>query len=382
MSALDLWQIPAIDQHAHNLLRPEFVDAAPYGASFTEACDPVTASLHARHTLFYRRSLRDIAAVLECEADEGAILARRAGLGMDRLAERFFDRSNLEAVFLDDGFLPEKTLPTDWHGRFVSVRRILRLESVAEQLLRELLGSDAGGFDVFMERFLGCIDPPPPDVVAFKSIAAYRSGLQIDCAPAKSAVRSAFRALQDAAWTGRARLVDKALIDFLIVHALEVASRREIPIQFHTGFGDPELDLRLANPLHLRPLLEERQWRRAPIVLLHAGYPFVREAGYLASVYPQVHVDFGLAVPFLSTAGMRQTVQQLLELAPYTKVMFSTDAHAIPELYYLGATWGRESLAQVLGDAIQGADLTQREAIHTAERILRDNARELYLKQT
>ena len=177
------------------------------------------------------------------------------------------------------------------------------------------------------------------------------------------------------------RLTEKALIDYLLVHALRVASRREIPVQFHTGFGDPDLDLRLANPLHLRPLLEEKQWHRAPIVLLHAGYPFVKEAGYLASVYPQVYLDFGLAVPFLSTAGMRQTVQQLLELAPYTKVMFSTDAHAIPELYYLGAKWGRESLAHVLEDAIRSSDLTPQEAKHTGERILLENARELYLRE-
>ena len=177
------------------------------------------------------------------------------------------------------------------------------------------------------------------------------------------------------------RLTEKALIDYLLVHALRVASRREIPVQFHTGFGDPDLDLRLANPLHLRPLLEEKQWNRAPIVVLHAGYPFVKEAGYLASVYPQVHLDFGLAIPFLSTAGMRQTVQQLLELAPYTKVMFSTDAHAIPELYYLGAKWGRESLAQVLENAIQSSDLTPQEAKYAGERILLENARELYLRE-
>ena len=106
----------------------------------------------------------------------------------------------------------------------------------------------------------------------------------------------------------------------------------------------------------------------------------MKEAGYLASVYPQVYVDFGLAVPFLSTAGMRQTVQQLLELAPCTKVMFSTDAHGIPELYYLGAKWGRESLAHVLEDAIRSSDLTPQEAKHTGERILLENARELYLK--
>ena len=380
MHDCELWQIPAIDQHAHNLLRPEAVAAGPYGAFFTEGDDPAILGHHARHTFFYHRSLRDIADLLECEPEERAIIERRGELGIERLAGRCFDQSKLEAIFLDDGLHPEQTFPLDWHGRFVPVRRILRLETAAELLIREVHGREAGGFEHFLERFLGGIDPPPPEVVAFKSIAAYRSGLRIDCAPDESAARAAFDGIRKAAGSNPVRLTEKALIDYLLVHTLRVASRREIPVQFHTGFGDPDLDLRLANPLHLRPLLEEKQWHRAPIVLLHAGYPFVKEAGYLASVYPQVYVDFGLAVPFLSTAGMRQTVQQLLELAPCTKVMFSTDAHGIPELYYLGAKWGRESLAHVLEDAIRSSDLTPQEAKHTGERILLENARELYLK--
>jgi predicted TIM-barrel fold metal-dependent hydrolase len=380
MSYCDLWHVPAIDQHAHNLLMPEAIEASPYSAFFTESSDPAILGRHARHTFFYRRSLRDIAALLECEPEESAILARRDELGVEQLAARCFEKSQFDAVFLDDGLLPEKTLPLDWHGRFVPVRRILRLEYAAELLIRQSAGKESDNFEHFIESFLGGIDPPPPEVVAFKSIAAYRSGLRIHCAPEESAASAAFNRVRKAAANKPVRLVEKTLIDYLLVHALRVASRREIPVQFHTGFGDLDLDLRLANPLHLRPLLEEKQWHRAPIVLLHAGYPFVKEAGYLASVHPRVYLDFGLAVPFLSTAGMRQTLRQLLELAPYTKIMFSTDAHAIPELYYLGAKWGRESLAHVLEDAIQGSDLTRQEAEHTGKSILVENASELYFK--
>ncbi|WP_235147944.1 MULTISPECIES: hypothetical protein [Fischerella] len=41
----------------------------------------------------------------------------------------------------------------------------------------------------------------------------------------------------------------------------------------------------MANPLYLRELLESPQYRHVPIVLLHASYPYMQEAGYLASVY-------------------------------------------------------------------------------------------------
>lgn len=48
------------------------------------------------------------------------------------------------------------------------------------------------------------------------------------------------------------------------------------------------MDLRLANPLNLRNLLEDKRFTKNRLVLLHVSYPFSKEASYLASVYPQV----------------------------------------------------------------------------------------------
>ena len=214
-------------------------------------------------------------------------------------------------------------------------------------------------------------------MIALKSIAAYRSGLKISSTSLEEA-RSAFGALKNGTSEGRLQLSNKPLIDFLVFAALKVAARLQIPVQFHTGFGDPDLDLRLANPLHLRPLLEEPTLREAPIVLLHAGYPFVREAAYLAAMYSRVYVDIGLTVPFLSVAGMNSVLRQLLEIVPTSKLMFSSDAHMLPELFYLGAKWGREVLADVLEETVLSGDLTYTEAEMTAERVLLENAKELY----
>lgn len=269
-------------------------------------------------------------------------------------------------------------LPLEWHQSFVPVRRLLRLEMLAQTLL-----SQTDSFETFLERFRAEIDPPPAGAAGFKSIAAYRTGLDIQFVSPEVAA-SRFYALVE---TRRnlahlqekpVRLADKPLIDFLLGQALEIAAKHGMPVQFHTGFGDRDLDLIKANPLYLRPLLEERKYQNAPIVLLHASYPYCREASYLASVCPQVYLDFGLAVPFLSVSGMREAVRMLLELAPATKLMYSSDAHFIPELYYLAAKWGREILAQVLREAIEDSDLTAREAEEIAGAVLRENARTLY----
>jgi uncharacterized protein len=130
--------------------------------------------------------------------------------------------------------------------------------------------------------------------------------------------------------------------------------------------------------LHLRPLLEMPTFRGVPIVLLHAAYPFTREAGFLAAVYPQVYVDFGLAVPMLSRAGMRFAVAGLIELSPLSKVMASTDAHMIPELFYLGARWARRVVGEILEGAVQDGDLTFPEADRAAAAILKNNPAHLY----
>src|SRR5262249_59573678 len=117
-----------------------------------------------------------------------------------------------------------------------------------------------------------------------KSIAAYRGGLQAQ-PRTRAEAAAAYPALKAAARRdGRIRLSERAVLEYFLRVALESAAAQELPVQFHTGFGDDDLDLRAANPLHLRPLLQDRSLRGAPIVLLHT-WPFTLEAGYLAELY-------------------------------------------------------------------------------------------------
>jgi len=370
---MNLNDIPLIDQHAHNVLKPEVAARYPYAAGFTEGYHSEIINHHARHTLFYRRSLREIAALLECEPQEAAIVARRESLGIESLTQLYFRAANLEAIYLDDGFAPEDILPIAWHEKLIPVKRILRLEVVAENLI-----SQTDDFETFLANFNSEIDPPPAGVVAFKSIVCYRTGLDIQPVTLEAAAAYFYR-LKQKFPNQPIRLTDKPLIDFLLQQALIIAAKYQLPVQLHTGYGDPDLDLRLANPLYLRSLLESSQDAHAPIVLLHASYPYMREAGYLASVYPQVYLDFGLAIPSLSVSGMRETIRQLLELAPTSKLMYSSDAHSLPELYYLAAKWGRQLLGEVLEQAIEDSDITLNEAEAIAQAILRENAIRLYL---
>ncbi|XP_071717318.1 protein fluG-like isoform X2 [Rutidosis leptorrhynchoides] len=237
-----------------------------------------------------------------------------------------------------------------------------------------------GFTEVFLERLksfsvkTGTTDVAK--VVGLKSIAAYRSGLDINTHVTDE---EAAKGLDEVLLGGNpVRISNKNLIDYIFIRSLEVAMRYDWPMQIHTGFGDKDLDLRQANPLHLRSVLEDHRFLDCKIVLLHASYPFSREASYLSSVYQQVYLDFGLAIPKLSVHGMISSVKQLLELAPLKKVMFSTDAVGFPEAFYLGAKRAREVVFSVLRDACNEVDLSIPEAIEAANDIFAENAKALY----
>jgi predicted TIM-barrel fold metal-dependent hydrolase len=366
-----LENLEILDHHAHNVLRWEIACQHPLRWSFTEASDPREIADHTENTLFYRRSLKDLAEVLGCEPDTRSIEHRRATLGLDALTALSVKSAKLGGVLLDDGLSPGTTMPTEWHARRLPVARLVRMERIVEDLLatkRTFVGL-RDGFRAALEA--------GPHIAGYKTIAAYRSGLQIE----KVSPHDLQRKFDDPSFRkvaqGR-RLTDKEFVDFFIYETMDVARCHKKPLQFHTGFGDPDLDLRLSNPLHLRPLLEDPRYREVPVILLHASYPFCREAAYLASIYPQVYVDFGLAIPFLSIFGMRQTLRTLLELAPTSKLLYSSDASRIPDLYYLGARWGRRIVADVLEESVKDGDLTAREAERAANLILRDTAKKLY----
>ena len=82
-------------------------------------------------------------------------------------------------------------------------------------------------------------------------------------------------------------------------------------------------------------------------MLLHC-YPYHRQAGCLANVFPHVYMDVGEA---LNHAGARSAavLAEAMELTPFHKMLYSSDAFGLPELHYLGAAGFRRDLARVTG---------------------------------
>ena len=77
-----------------------------------------------------------------------------------------------------------------------------------------------------------------------------------------------------------------------------------------------------------------RESGTTPIVLLHC-YPYEREAGYLAQAFNNVYLDVGLSINHLG-ARAEAFIARTLELAPFRKILYSSDAFGPAELHYLG----------------------------------------------
>jgi predicted TIM-barrel fold metal-dependent hydrolase len=371
---LNLTQIPLLDHHCHALRRPGApLDGPAFRRHFSESRDPAMAE-HVPFSLFYRRGLRDLAVLFGCESIEEAVLAARDSGPTEQHARRLIEAANISAMLVDTGFLAAENYRLEEERALLPcpVYEVLRLESLVEQLIPA-----TNGFAQFEEAYRASLaDARARGILAFKSIAAYRGGLEV--APrSRAEAEAAYRPLRsEAQRAGRVRLEARPLLEYALRVGLEAAAAQELPVQFHTGFGDDDADLRTANPLHLRPLLRDRSLRAAPIVLLHC-WPYCREAGYLAGIYAHVYADLSLAIPFTAHGGAA-AIRMVLEQAPTSKVLLSTDAFSIPEIFYLGALHARESLATAFAQLQAEGWLTAGQAEKAARQMLHENAARIY----
>jgi len=373
---LNLDAIPVLDQHCHGLLRDGGVtDAAGYARFFTESGDPGMHARHAQETIFYRWAIRELATLLGCAPTTEAVLATRGNESADALARRLLGEANIAVLLVDHGYRTDETVPPSDMATLLPCRvlPILRLETLAQELIVR-----HETFDAMLDAYFATVEGARADgFVGLKSIIAYRTGLAVQMT-SRAEAAAAFGPVKELARRdGRLRLASKSLNDYLLLRALDIAERHAMPVQIHTGFGDSDLDLRETNPLHLRPLLESGRYANVPFVLLHASYPYTRELGYLAAMYPNVWADVGLAIPQLA-AEIPAMLRQLLALAPTTKVVYSSDASQIPELFWLAARWGRRGLGTVLDELVNLDALDAGEALTVARRILGSNAAAIY----
>lgn len=371
----DLSDIPIVDHHAHPLRRIPPATPNEWLGFFTESSDPDLVLQHVPNTLFFQYAVQALADLLGVEASAVAILKGRDLLGQQGWAHLLIESAKIKTMLMDYGFRGKESYSHEEMKTLLPCRiePILRLETLAQELI---LSQDR--LDQFIDAFVAQVENARTDgYVALKSIIAYRTGLDIREWP-RDEVESAFIQVKDQARRdGKIHLASPPLNDLLVLRALEIANRQDMPVQFHTGYGDSDVDLRRANPLNFRPWLQSGKFTRLPWVILHMGYPYLRESAYLSSIYANIFVDLSLAMPF-AVGEAQSMLVQLLGLTPTSKLLYASDGFSVPELFWLGAKVCRTALGRVLDQLVDDHILPAEKAYASAEKILFRNSDALY----
>jgi uncharacterized protein len=375
VTEVDVEGLRLIDHHCHGVVKGD-LDLAGFENLITESSDPPpggTSRFDSPLGLAVRRWCAPVLG-LEPFASPQDYVARRAELGADEVARSFLKEAGMGALFLDTGYRSQELRDLKGMGELaaVPVHEIVRLEAVAEAVAAS--GVDAS---TYPSAFRDALDEASREAVGLKTIVAYRGGFSLDPdSPSDTEVVRAAGPFLEAAVSGRPRVADPVLLRFGIWSGARLARERGFPIQFHSGWGDADLDLHLSNPTLLTGLIRKFDRLGVNVVFLHC-YPFHRDAAYLSAVYGNVYFDVGSALHYHGPSASR-LLAEAMEVAPFSKLLFSSDAFGLAEQYHLGALLFRRALRDVLVRWIEADQCDTATAGRIAEGIARGNALRIY----
>lgn len=316
--------------------------------------------------------VRWLARHLRCEPTRPAVtLAREEALRADAVAytRGLLEAAGIVAVLADEGF-PQPSIAADTFARTIGTvaYRVARLEPW-------ILDHRAGSFDDLVSGVEAAATEAAADAncVAFKSIVAYRTGLDVGD-PSATEAASAFERWKADGFT-ETREHAKPVRDFLIRRSLAVAKDNDRPFHFHCGGGDPDIDLAHAAPRNLFPLLLDVQAQ--PVVLVHAGYPWVREAAYIASVLPNVYLELSELIPW-GWGQVEWALEMLVGTVPAAKLLYGSDEAGEPESFWLSALLARSAMERVLTRSVELDYVSVAQAERLGRLVLADACRRVH----
>ena len=383
---MDLAAIPVVDNHVHPwraATRDVSVDELSGSVAFSDTVvtsvrrdflprEQLEPSLKVfRETNLGVNYLRgELARFLNVDDDwESVVTARNRLAKADYRAwtGRLFSDAGLETLLVDEGgSQPRITL-----GEFGSIVPVqLRRVARSDNFIRDLLAEE-DAWPGFFQRYQEALDDAIIDgAIAFKSVIAYRTGLDIQPVNETEARRN-FEVARHAPESAQ-----KPLRDFLFWHTMDVARERGLWMHIHTGVGDPDIVYQRANPALLYPLLHSERFRLNKVVLIHGGWPWVGEAAAMVAILPHVYLDVSEGTIF-GMPNMRQRTLEAIEACPYTKILYGADG-SLPEALWIVAKRFKSVLGRVLEDLVGEGFCSWREAFEVAQCILSQNAARLY----
>jgi predicted TIM-barrel fold metal-dependent hydrolase len=385
---IDLRDAPVVDAHCHPWRNDELVERDALGfedrvtmmgmclisSGLADEGSAEHLALLTESTPFALTMRRRLAEHLGAQPTrEGVANARRDALAADPVAynRRLWESASVAGLVYDEGY-PQPTISREAFGAD-SAARIHRVARIEPFILA--LRDGAGSFHDLEDAFVAELEraAADPELVAFKSVIAYRTGLDVEDPPADYCERS-FKLWREDGFA-ETRQHAKPVRDRLFRRTLDVARAHDRPVHIHCGGGDPAIVLGHARPQDLFPVLSQHDGQ--PIVLIHSGWPWLEEGAYVASVLPHVYLEMSITMPW-GTLAIDQKLEVLLGAAPPAKILYGSDESTEPEVIWLSAQLGREALGRVLGTAVERTWLSEEEARGIGEDVLAGNVRRLH----
>jgi uncharacterized protein len=175
----------------------------------------------------------------------------------------------------------------------------------------------------------------------------------------------------------------KLLQDFLFRYIAMECGRLGMAVHLHAmaGYGS-YFSIAGVNPLLLEPLFNDSRSRKTNFVLLHGGWPYVREIGALLQK-PNVFLDISSQAITITPRTQAQWLREWLELVP-EKVLFGTDGYPYtdtlgwPESTWIASRDARQALGIALTGMLADGEISKARALVLARLVLRGNAEALY----
>ena len=176
----------------------------------------------------------------------------------------------------------------------------------------------------------------------------------------------------------------KLLQDYLLHYIAHECGRLGLAVHLHSmSGGGSYFDIAGGNPLLLEPFFNDSHLRNTRFVLLHGGWPFVREAGALLQK-PNVYLDISQQVLTFPPRTLAGWLREWLETFP-DKVLFGTDGYPFSDsMGWEEATWiashnARDALGLALSGMMHDGEISRERAAKIAEEVLHENAEGLYV---
>jgi uncharacterized protein len=171
--------------------------------------------------------------------------------------------------------------------------------------------------------------------------------------------------------------------DFIFRYLIREGGRLHLPVHIHSavGIGD-YFNLSESNITNLENILRDPRYSNVTFVMIHGGYPYDRQAIWLASAR-NVYLDSSETEILLYPSEFKKTLKLWLETFP-EKITFGTDAFPYNEVlgaeesYWLGVQSSRTALAAALAEMISMGEVSEAQALQMARGYLHDNAVGLY----